>query len=181
VDSRKRIVKVFLYGTLFGFVVAGAIAYALWTQQPDTIITRNVYVDKRQPPKLRRAYLPPVTRYLYRRRVDTVTVRIPVPVDFGPIHGVLRPDWIRVGRRAVTVDYWSPDSLRYIRERFRYPERTWGLELTASVGYAAFAGFYSESELELRRRRWAGYVGYIISANDGRSLSFGVRRRVFSL
>lgn len=169
--------KLFLLGVLLGGLLTGFIVYKI-SAVPQPKETKYVYSNRREPPRIKVPPLRPATVYLYRVRTDTVRISLPVPRDFGRPIGVLRPNFISVRRRAVSVDYWSPDSLRYVREKFVIPEPTWGFELSVGGGVDNFGSFSAGPELDIRRKSWTATFG-VAQTTDGTSYSVGLRKRIF--
>jgi hypothetical protein len=175
--------KQFFYGVVAGVLVTVAtiIAYKIGSKPDLPSEPRTFEIDKPQPTRFHAPKVLPPWRYLYRVRSDTVTIRVPVPVDFGDVRGVLPVDYIDVGRRTVSVRYFSPGELRWAEDRYYIPRPTWGFEIAAGTGYSTGDGILFYLSPSLRYRSWTGWVAGGASSSGGPELSFGLQYSIYSL
>lgn len=169
--------KTFAYGLLTGLVVGAIAAVAIGRigYEPVTTRTRIVYRNRPAPPRLT---VPPVAavRTLYSVRVDTVVVRVPVPVDLDPV-GVVGDQPIEIRGREVRLRYWSPDSLRFVQDTFRFRQPRFGWGLVAGTGRDAAGAIYAGIGLEGRYDRFSAAIGPAFT-DHGAAISFALRYRI---
>lgn len=162
--------KDYFYGVLTGVAVTAIVTYFLWQYRP-SVETKIVYVDREIPVQVEVPV--PDVRTVYRIITDTVYVGLPIPRNMAPM-GVIASDYAEVSRRAVTVRYWNPDSLRYFADTFRIRPHRASFWLDSGVGYSR--QFYANIGVNFRTKNTTLYTRY---GTDG--FSFGLRHRVVGI
>ena len=170
--------RVALFCVIAGFVLGAWGTWFFFLRQRPAPETRIVYVDKPAPPPIT---LPPrvVTRTLYRVRTDTVVVRVPVPADLHPV-GIVGESPLSISSRSVVLNYYSPDSLRWISDRYDIKPRRLGWGIDSEVGRGASGLVYASLRLEGRIDRWSFALGPSFTARDA-GLAFAVRYRILGI